>query len=232
MLTLRPANERGHVDIGWLDSRFSFSFSDYYDPEWMGFRTLRVINDDLVEPARGFGMHPHRDMEIVSVVVDGELEHKDSMGNGSVLVPGDVQRMTAGTGVMHSEQNPSPDTTTRLLQIWIIPEKRGLTPGYEQKFFDDEALADRLRVVASRDGRDGSVTIHQDAAILRGKLSAGVRVEHPLAAGRHAWVQLISGSAVVNGKSLSKGDGMALSEESQLLIEAQAATDLLVFDLG
>lgn len=231
MITVRPANERGHVDIGWLDSRFSFSFADYYDQDWMGFRTLRVINDDLVAPSRGFGMHGHRDMEIVSVVVDGELEHKDNMGNGSVLVPGDVQRMTAGSGVQHSEHNPSPDFTTRLLQIWILPEKRGLTPGYEQKYFDDSALADRLRTVASGDGRDGSVKIHQDAAILRGKLSAGTRVEHPLAAGRHAWVQLISGSAVVNGKALAKGDGLAMSDEERVVIDAQAATDLLVFDL-
>ncbi|MFT3774532.1 MAG: pirin family protein [Minicystis sp.] len=194
MITVRPARERGHADFGWLDSHHTFSFGDYYDPRHMGFRTLRVINDDRVKGGKGFGTHPHRDMEIVSYVLDGALEHKDSMGTGSVIRPGDVQRMTAGTGVLHSEFNHSKSETVRFLQIWILPERARIEPSYEQKNFPVEQRKNQLRLIASRDGRDGSVTVHQDVAIHAAVLEPGASVSHTLAQGRHAWVQVARGS--------------------------------------
>src|SRR5205809_7896778 len=191
MIQIRRAGERGHANHGWLDTYHTFSFSDYYDPKFMGFRSLRVINEDWVQPGYGFPTHPHRDMEIITYVLEGSLEHKDSMGTGSVIRPGEVQKMSAGTGVRHSEFNPSPTEPAHLLQIWLTPERRGLTPGYEQKAFPEGERRNRWRLVASRDGRDGSVTIHQDAAMYVTSLDAGKEVTHSLPPGRHAWLQVI-----------------------------------------
>jgi redox-sensitive bicupin YhaK (pirin superfamily) len=232
MQRLRRAAERGHADHGWLDSFHSFSFADYYDPSHMGFRALRVINDDTVAPGRGFGAHPHRDMEIISYVLDGGLAHRDSMGTGSVIRPGDVQRMSAGTGVVHSEHNASPSEPVHFLQIWLVPSERGLAPGYEQRTFSAEEKAGRLRLVASPDGRDGSVTVHADASLYAGVLGAGEAAELPLPPGRHAWVQLARGKARVNGHDLGAGDGLALSDEARVQIEGVDAGEVLVFDLG
>ncbi len=233
MITLRPSAARGHADHGWLDSHHTFSFADYFDPAHMGFRTLRVINDDRVAPARGFGTHGHRDMEIVSYVLDGELGHKDSMGNGSVIRRGDVQRMTAGTGVRHSEMNPSPDTAVHFLQIWIVPERAGLTPGYEQTHFADDEKRAKLRLVASRDGREGSVTVHQDVSLYAGIFEAGESASLPLAATRHAWVHVARGAVKVNGHVLRDGDGAALSGESAVSIDGvDGGGEVLVFDLA
>ena len=232
MQRLRKATERGHSDHGWLDSFHTFSFADYYDPSHMGFRALRVINDDTVAAGRGFGAHPHRDMEIISYVLDGELAHRDSMGTGSVIRPGDVQRMSAGSGVVHSEMNPSRTDPVHFLQIWLVPSERGLPPGYEQRTFAAEEKAGRLRLVASPDGRDGSVTIHADAALHAGVLGAGQTAELPLAPGRHAWVHLARGKARVNGHDLGAGDGLALSDEARVQIEGIDAGEVLVFDLG
>jgi len=229
MLNVRKATERGHADHGWLDSHHTFSFADYYDPQHMGFRALRVINDDTVAPGRGFGAHPHRDMEIISYVLDGALAHKDSMGTGSTIEPGDVQRMSAGTGVVHSEFNASKTDPVHFLQIWLMPSKRGIAPGYEQKRFDDKA--GKLRLVASPDGADGSVTIHTDAKIYAGVFAAGERAELPIAAGRHAWVHVARGKARVNGQALSAGDGAAISDESRVQIEGDEG-EVLVFDLA
>jgi redox-sensitive bicupin YhaK (pirin superfamily) len=228
MLTLRPARERGHANHGWLDSHHTFSFADYYDQEHMGYRSLRVINDDRVEGSKGFGTHPHRDMEIVTYVLDGELAHKDSMGNGSVIRPGDVQRMSAGTGITHSEMNPS-KSQTHFLQIWIMPEKSGLVPSYEQKAFDlDKGLA----LVASRDGRGGSVTVHQDVSLYAGKLAPGAEAKCALAPGRHAWVQVARGAVDVNGLAMGEGDGAALVLEETIAIKAREKSEVLVFDLA
>jgi quercetin 2,3-dioxygenase len=232
MQTIRRAGDRGHADHGWLDSHHTFSFADYHDPHHMGFRALRVINDDTVAPGKGFGSHPHRDMEILSYVLEGALAHKDSMGTGSVIEPGDVQRMSAGTGVVHSEFNASPTAPVHFLQIWIIPERRGIAPGYEQKRFTTPDKAGRLRLVASPDGRDGSVTIHADAAVHAGVFGAGQTAELPLAPGRHAWVHVARGTAVVNGHALGAGDGLALSEERAVTIEGGEGGEVLVFDLG
>jgi redox-sensitive bicupin YhaK (pirin superfamily) len=232
MIQVRPAGERGETRIDWLDSKHTFSFADYYDPKNMGFGALRVINDDRVAPARGFGTHPHRDMEILSYVVEGELQHKDDMGNGSVIRRGDVQRMTAGTGVLHSEFNPSKSAPVHFLQIWIVPEKTGLDPGYEQKHFSSAEKKGRLRLVASRDGRDGSVTVHQDVRVYAGELSAGERATLPLAKDRAAWVQIVSGRAKVNGKDLGAGDGAGLAEEDAVDIVGSGEAELLVFDLA
>jgi redox-sensitive bicupin YhaK (pirin superfamily) len=232
MQRLRKATERGHADHGWLDSFHTFSFADYYDPSHMGFRALRVINDDTVAAGRGFGAHPHRDMEIISYVLDGELGHRDSMGTGSVIRPGDVQRMSAGSGVVHSEMNPSRTDPVHFLQIWLVPSERGLPPSYEQRTFPAEEKAGRLRLVASPDGRDGSVTIHADAALYAGVLGAGQTAELPLAPGRHAWVHLARGKARVNGHDLGAGDGLALSDEARVQIEGIDAGEVLVFDLG
>lgn len=232
MLTVRRAEDRGHADHGWLDTYHSFSFADYQDPEHMGFRALRVLNDDRVAPGKGFGTHGHRDFEIISYVVEGALEHKDSMGNGSVIRPGDVQRMSAGTGVTHSEFNHSSTEPVHFLQIWLKPAQRGLEPGYEQTTFGAEPRRDRLCLVASPDGRDGSVTVHQDARVYASLLGAGKRVTHELAAGRHAWIQVVSGGVEVNGERLSTGDGAAVSDEREVSITASEESEILLFDLA
>ena len=230
MLRIRRADDRGHFDFGWLDTYHSFSFGDYYDPENMGFRSLRVINEDWIRGGGGFPPHPHRDMEIVTYVLQGALEHNDSMGNGSVIKPGEAQRMSAGTGVVHSEQNASKIEPVHLLQIWILPEKRGLEPGYEQKTIQEGK--GRLALVASPDARDGSVRIHQDASILAAQLEKGQTAEYSLRPGRHAWVQVVRGPVTVNGEQLERGDGAALSDESRVAIEALEASHVLVFDLA
>jgi redox-sensitive bicupin YhaK (pirin superfamily) len=232
MITLRPARERGHADHGWLDTRHTFSFADYHDPRHMGFRALRVINDDRVAPGRGFGTHPHRDMEIVSYVLDGALEHKDSMGTGSVIRPGDVQRMTAGTGVLHSEWNHDDRDPVRFLQIWILPERARITPSYEQKTFPLDDRRNLLRLVASRDGRDGSLTVHQDVSLYAAVLDDGGAVELDLAPGRHAWVQVARGEVDLGGLALGEGDGAALSDEARLEIKGRGPAEVLVFDLA
>ena len=232
MIRIRPANERGRTAIDWLDSWHSFSFGDYYDPTNLGFRSLRVINDDQVAPGAGFGMHPHRDMEIITYVVNGALEHRDSLGTGEVLRPGEVQRMTAGTGIRHSEFNPSPTEPVHLLQIWLLPERRGLTPGYEQKPFPEAQRRGRWRLVASRDGRDGSVTIHQDADVYATLLEPGESVRHELRPGRHAWVQVARGAVTLNGRPLRAGDGAAVSDEAALTVAATEPAELLLFDMA
>jgi len=232
MIKLRKADERGHADHGWLDSRHTFSFADYHDPAHMGFRALRVINEDRVAAGQGFGKHSHRDMEIISYVLEGGLEHKDSMGTGAVIRPGDVQRMSAGTGVTHSEYNASKREVVHFLQIWIIPDRRGLAPSYEQKTFSPQDKAGRLRLVASPDGREGSVTIHADAALYAGLFDAGQTAEYPIAAGRHAWIHAVRGKARVNGVELAAGDAVAVSEERTVRIEGIDAGEVLVFDLA
>jgi len=232
MLTVRPSDERGHAQHGWLDSRHTFSFSEYYDPKHMGFRALRVINEDRVEPGKGFGKHHHDDMEIVTYVLDGVLAHQDSLGNGASISPGEVQRMSAGTGIDHSEFNHSKSERVHFLQIWILPEKDGLAPGYEQRAFPLDAKGDALLLVASRDGRDGSVTVHQDVEIYAGRLAKGARVEHALRKGRHAWIQVARGKVAVNGVALDTGDGLAASDEPKLEITATEAAEVLLFDLA
>ena len=232
MLQIRKAAERGHADHGWLDTRHTFSFADYYDPCHMGFRVLRVINEDRVHPGEGFGTHPHRDMEIISYVLEGALEHKDSMGNGTVIRPGDVQRMSAGTGITHSEFNHSSNELVHFLQIWILPDTKGLKPGYEQKFFADEEKRGRLRLVASNDGRDGSLTIHQDAVLYDSLLEEGMEVDYPVQAGRHVWLQVVRGAVNVNGVSLGQSDGASISDEALLKIIAKKDSELLLFNLG
>ena len=227
MIALRPAEERGHTRLSWLDSRHSFSFDRYYDPRHMGFRVLRVINEDRVDPGQGFGTHPHRDMEILTFVLEGALEHKDSLGNGSVIRPGDVQRMTAGTGISHSEFNPSRTEPVHFLQVWILPERPGLEPSYEQRSFP----AAGLRLVGSLDGREGSVRIHQDVLVYVARLSPGEEVVHALAPGRHAWIQMTRGAAQVNGTRLGAGDGAALSEERSVTLRGVDGAEALVFDL-
>ena len=231
MITIRKAEERGHFDHGWLDTYHTFSFADYYDPDFMGFRALRVINDDRVEPGRGFGTHPHRDMEIVTYVIEGALEHRDSMGTGSIIHPGEVQRMSAGTGVMHSETNASIEEALHLLQIWILPERRGITPGYEQKEFSEEERRGKLRLVASRDGSDGAVTIHQDVKLYASLLNGGP-VKHEFAPGRYGWLQVAKGAIELNGKLLQQGDGAAISEEPRLEIKGKEDAEILLFDLA
>jgi len=232
MITRRPAKERGHFDHGWLDTYHSFSFSEYHDPAHMGFRSLRVINEDRVDPKAGFPTHSHRDMEIITYVLAGALGHKDSMGNGSVIRPGDVQRMSAGTGVTHSEYNGSEKEPVHLLQIWILPEQRGIAPGYEEKRFPAEDKRGRLRLIASRDAAEGSVTIHQDARVYASLLDGGQTVRHALAPGRGAWLHLVSGAATVNGTTLVTGDGAAIENERALEILADEPTELLLFDLA
>jgi redox-sensitive bicupin YhaK (pirin superfamily) len=232
MLTLRRANDRGHADHGWLDSHHTFSFADYYDPAHMGFRALRVINDDTVAPGRGFGSHPHRDMEIISYVLDGALAHKDSMGTGSTIEPGDVQRMSAGTGVVHSEFNASKSEPVHFLQIWLLPSERNAKPGYEQKRFSTEEKAGKLRLVASPDGRDGSITVHTEAEVYAGVFDRGQRAEHAVASGRHAWVHVARGTARVNGQEMTAGDGLAISDETSVAIEGVDRAEILLFDLA
>ncbi len=230
---IRSAAERGMAEFGWLSSRHSFSFGHYYDPEHMGFRSLRVINDDRVQPGQGFGTHPHRDMEILSVVVEGALEHKDSLGTGSVIRPGEVQRITAGTGVRHSEFNPSPSEEVRFLQIWIEPEQTGLAPSYEQRVFPWEGLRDAWTLVASQDGRDGSLTVHQDVAMYRATLTEGARLEKTFAAERNAWLQVIEGAVEVDGHRLEEGDGLAADNPAALVVTGVGDwSDVLLFDLA
>ncbi len=234
MITLRPSEERGHANYGWLDTYYSFSFSDYYDRKHMGFRDLRVINEDRVSAGRGFGMHPHRDMEILTYIVDGELSHRDSMGRGATLKRNDVQRMSAGTGVMHSEVNQSKDPV-HLLQIWILPEAEGLKPSYEDLTIPTEEKRNQLRLIASHDGSANSATINQDASVYASLLDSGKSLELELRPGRHAWVQLISGELEINGTKLEKGDGAAISGETALQIAStggNGAAEFLTFDLA
>jgi redox-sensitive bicupin YhaK (pirin superfamily) len=232
MLTMRRADERGVAQLGWLDSRHTFSFGDYYDPRHMGFGPLRVINEDRVRPGAGFGTHGHRDMEIISYVLDGELAHKDSLGTGSVIRPGDIQVMSAGTGIRHSEFNHSSERPVHFLQIWLLPGREGLTPRYDQKEFSADDKRGRLRLVASRDGREGSLLIHQDADVFAALLAAGETVAHALAAGRKAWVHVVRGTVEVNGQSAQAGDGIALENETTLAVTARAdGSEILVFDL-
>jgi quercetin 2,3-dioxygenase len=232
MLIVRKASERGRSHTDWLDSRHTFSFADYVDARHMGFGPLRVINEDVVAPGGGFGRHPHRDMEILSYVLEGALQHGDSMGTGSIIRPGDVQRMSAGTGVLHSERNQSASEPVHFLQIWIEPESRGMPPGYEQKRFDDRRR-NALRLIASRDGRDGSVTVHQDASIYIGALDPGAAIALHLAAGRRAWVQVLGGDVTVNGTSLARGDGAAVERETSLTIAGgREPAEVLLFDMA
>lgn len=232
MIKIRRSKERGHANHGWLDTHFSFSFADYYDPRFMGFRDLRVINEDYIEADQGFPKHGHRDMEIITYVIDGELSHRDSMGNGETVRPNEVQRMTAGTGVLHSEFS-SPTERTHLLQIWILPEKNRLEPSYEQKFFPPEEKQGKLKLVASRGGTDGSVHINQDVKLYASVLGEGQSVSYEIADDRHAWIQLISGALDVNGYTVDAGDGAAISEESHLKLTAHTdKTEFLLFDLN
>ena len=231
MLNIRRAEQRGHAEHGWLDSRHTFSFADYHDPKFMGFGPLRVINEDRVQPGQGFGTHSHRDMEIISYVLEGELAHKDSMGNGSVIRPGDVQRMSAGTGVTHSEFNHSKSDLVHFLQIWILPERERARPSYEEKHFSDADKRGRLKLLCSRDGRDGSVVIHQDVTLHSALLESGESVEHAIANGRRAWVQVARGQVRVNGETLSAGDGGALTAEPSVGITSIDSAEVLLFDL-
>jgi redox-sensitive bicupin YhaK (pirin superfamily) len=231
MLNLRRAHERGHAQHGWLDSWHTFSFADYQDAAHMGFRNLRVINEDRVQPGRGFGTHPHRDMEIVTYVLEGALEHKDSMGNGSIIRPGEVQRMSAGTGVFHSEYNASKTDGVHFLQIWMLPGQRGIAPGYEQKRFEPATRRGALRLVASPDGADGSVTVHTDARLYAALLEDGERATHTLAPGRNAWVHVARGEVEVNGHRLSAGDAASLSQEAAVELVGKKDAEVLLFDL-
>lgn len=232
MITVRRSNERGHFDHGWLNTYHTFSFDQYYDPRYMNFRDLRVINEDFVAPGRGFPKHGHRDMEIITYILDGALKHEDSMGNGSIIRPGDVQRMTAGTGVRHSEQNASDQERVHLLQIWILPNTVGLDPGYEQKAFSEDERRGRLRLIASEDGREGSVLVHQDVSLFASVLPAGQEVEHAIDPLRYAWIQVARGSVEVNGEKADHGDGVSAFGESSLRIRAQEDAEVLLFDLA
>ncbi|MGH6932660.1 MAG: pirin family protein [Dongiaceae bacterium] len=232
MITIRRHDERGHTKLGWLDSRHTFSFGQYRDPAHMGFQALRVINEDRVLPGQGFAAHSHADMEIISYVLTGKLEHRDSLGNGAVIQPGDVQRMTAGTGITHSEYNPSPTESVHFLQIWILPESSGLPPGYEQRAFASAEKQGVLRLAASRDGRDGSVTVHQDAELYISNLGAGDTVVHSLRSGRNAWLQVVNGAVTLNGRPLRAGDGAAVSDLPQMEIGADTGAEVLLLDLA
>jgi hypothetical protein len=232
MIQLRRSEQRGHAQHGWLESRHTFSFADYYDPKHMGFRALRVINEDRVQPGKGFPPHSHQDMEILTCVLEGALEHKDSLGNTSVIRAGELQRMTAGRGVTHSEFNAARDALVHFLQIWILPAQPNLAPSYEQRDFGSGEMRDRLRLVASPDGREGSLTVHQDVTLHLGRLPKGAKLAHPLAAGRHAWVQLARGSLRLNGETLAAGDGASVSGERVLELEAVDPAHVLVFDLA
>lgn len=232
MITVRRSEERGHANHGWLDTYHTFSFANYYDPDYMGFRHLRVINQDTVAPSMGFGTHPHRDMEIITYVLDGALEHKDTLGTSSVIRPGEVQRMTAGTGIAHSEYNHSKNEPVQLMQIWILPEAKGLQPSYEQKMYSAAEKRGKLRLVASRDGRDNSVSIHQDVNLYATLLEAGEKVLHEIQSGRHVWVQVARGEIMLNGVPLKAGDGAAISDESIVAIEGIASAEVLLFDLA
>ena len=229
MINIRRAEERGHFNHGWLDTYHTFSFADYNDPKFMGFRDLRVINEDRVQAGRGFGTHGHRDMEIVTYVLDGELAHRDNMGTGSVIRPGEVQRMTAGTGVLHSESNPSNQSPVHFLQIWILPERPGIAPSYEQKTFPIDDRKGRLRLVASHDGRDGSLTVHQDVDVFAGTLN-GVPISHDFQPGRYGWLQVARGTVDLNGQTLQAGDGAAIEGEKQITLRGDG--EILFFDLN
>ncbi len=232
MIKIRKSNERGHGNYGWLDTYHTFSFDQYHDPDYMGFRSLRVINEDKVEAGKGFGTHPHRDMEIITYVLAGSVQHKDSMGNGSIIRPGEVQRMTAGTGVTHSESNPSKTEELHLLQIWILPEKKGLEPGYEQKAFGEGVRLNKLCLAASSHPREGSVTIHQDVDLWVTLLEKGKKLEHRLTKNRHAWIQIAQGKAGVNSQTLGQGDGAAVSSEASVTLTAEDRSEILLFDLA
>ena len=231
MITIRKAEERGHANHGWLDTHFTFSFADYFDPQHMGFRALRVINDDTIAGGGGFGTHPHRDMEIITYVLSGALEHKDSMGNGRVIQPGEVQYMAAGTGVAHSEFNPSPTEPVHLLQIWILPDKKGVKPTYAEKSFASAATG-KLHLVASKSGHGGSIPINQDANVFVGKFKAGDKISHALKPGRHGWLHVAEGEVELNGRSLKAGDGAALSDEAAVNLAGKSSAQVLFFDLN
>ncbi len=232
MITIRPSAERGGGNHGWLNTKHTFSFSDYYDPKWMGFRSLRVINEDRVAPNNGFPTHPHRDMEIITYVLKGKLEHKDSLGTGSVILPGDGQAMSAGSGIRHSEFNPSPTEPVHFLQIWIHPERVALRPSYEQKSFPEAEKRGKLRLIASRDANDGSVKIHQDAQLYVSLLKPGEEVRYELGVGRHGWLQVARGAVELNGRKLNQGDGAAISYEQRLTITGNEEAEVLLFDLA
>ena len=231
MIEIRKANDRGHADHGWLNSYHTFSFAAYRDPKHMGFRSLRVMNEDRVAAGQGFGEHAHDNMEIVSYVLEGALEHKDSLGNGEVLQPGEFQRISAGTGITHSEFNPSKREPTHFYQIWLLPKSQGIEPSYEQKHFADAELTNALRVVASPDGRDGSLSIHQDASIFLSKLESGHSISHTIPSGGHAWLQVLRGSVTLNGDTLETSDGAAISDEAVLNITANSDAEVMLFDL-
>jgi quercetin 2,3-dioxygenase len=231
MISIRRAKERGHFDHGWLNTYHTFSFDQYYDPRFMGFRSLRVINEDFVAPGRGFPMHGHRDMEIITYILEGALKHEDSIGNGSEIRPGDVQRMTAGTGVRHSEKNASNTERVHLLQVWILPNAENLKPGYEQKAFSKEERRGQLRLIASGDGRDGSVQLNQDVSLFASILDADQRVERAMDAAHYAWIQVARGSVDVNGENAEQGDGVVVVGESELKIKARESSEILLFDL-
>lgn len=232
MIEIRLADQRGHENHGWLDSRHTFSFANYYDNRFMGFGPLRVINEDRVQPSQGFGEHSHSDMEIISYVLKGALEHKDSLGNGSVLKPGHVQRMSAGTGVRHSEFNHSSSEPVHFLQIWIIPERRDLPPSYEERVFPDDEKRGQLRLIASRDGRNGSVLIHQDVELYAALLTTGEVLAYAPDPGRRIWIQLARGMVEINGKALSAGDGAAILDEERISIRGGPGAEILLFDMG
>jgi hypothetical protein len=232
MMTVRRSHERGHTTLSWLESAHTFSFNNYIDPQHMGFRHLRVINDDRVKPGMGFGTHSHRDMEIITYVLEGALEHRDSTGNGSVIRPGDVQRMSAGTGISHSEYNHSPTTPVHFLQIWLLPERKGLAPSYEQRSFAADEMHGQWRLIAARDGREGAVVVHQDVDVLVARLEPGEQVAYQLRPGRHAWLQLASGGVTLNGVALKEGDGVAVSKSMALDLVAVDRSEVLLFDLA
>lgn len=233
MITLRPAHARGSANFGWLDTRHTFSFGEYVDPNYMGFADLRVINEDKVAPSRGFATHGHRDMEIITYVLEGALEHKDSIGTGSVIRPGDVQRMSAGTGILHSEYNASETEPVHLLQIWILPEAKGITPGYEQKTFTDAERQGQLRLIGSRDGREGSITIHQDINLYAAALGEGDEVSHRFVNGRVAWLQVARGTVHLNDRTLAAGDGAAIADEALITLQGTTPnTEVLLFDMA
>jgi hypothetical protein len=232
MIQVRHSHERGHADHGWLDSRHTFSFADYHDPQFMGFGPLRVINEDRVQPGQGFGTHGHRDMEIISYVLEGALAHEDSLGNGSVIRPGDVQRMTAGTGVRHSEFNHSPSELVHFLQIWLIPETQGLAPSYDERTFGDDEKRGTLRLIAARDGRDGAVVVHQDVDLYAALLEPGEELSFTPRAARRIWVQVARGAVDMNGQPLEAGDGAALLDEPKITLRGTEPAEILLFDMG
>ena len=232
MLLIRRASDRGRANLGWLDSRHTFSFADYSDPRYMGFGPLRVINEDRVQPGKGFPTHSHRDMDIISYVLSGALEHKDSIGTGSVIRPGDVQRMTAGTGVEHSEFNHSPTEPVHFLQIWVIPEKRGLAPSYEERRFDDASKRGKLKLIASRNGRDESLVIHQHTDLYAAVLAPGDEVAHTTDRLHKSWLQVTRGAVTIDGETLNAGDGTAIAYEERIVIKSSADSEILLFDMG